>query len=220
MQMLPARMAITCAVVDRDRRFLDIDVRWPGSVGDSRVFSNSPVGRLHASSFSSASGDSGAGLLQTGWFEYRKITFFLLADSAYANSKHVVTTYEIAETQRSVVISKLNRKLAGMRYCVECAFRAAKMRWRLLSKPIEIARTNLKDVPTLVSSVCILHNFVIDEKDEVWNPELEQRHREFYFENYLRLTNEQRCTENQVETSKTRDAIQHWMQYRDSVRSS
>ncbi|KAE9138852.1 hypothetical protein PF010_g820 [Phytophthora fragariae] len=35
------------AVVDRSRRFLDVDVRWPGSVGDNRVFSNSAVGRLH-----------------------------------------------------------------------------------------------------------------------------------------------------------------------------
>ena len=57
------------AVVDRQRRFLDVDVQCPGSVGDSRVFSNSAVGRLHEPILKEAGGDEGAGILQTGLVE-------------------------------------------------------------------------------------------------------------------------------------------------------
>ncbi|KAE9305286.1 hypothetical protein PR003_g21542 [Phytophthora rubi] len=73
------------AVVDKRRRFLDIDVRWPGSVGDSRVFSNSAVGRMHVSLLDKLGGPDGAGRLLTGLDEHYSIPFFLLADSAYAN---------------------------------------------------------------------------------------------------------------------------------------
>ncbi|KAE8896422.1 hypothetical protein PF005_g20997 [Phytophthora fragariae] len=208
------------AVVDRHRRFLDVDVRWPGSVGANRVFSNSAVGRMHDLILSEAGGAQGAGFLQTGLEEYRKIPFFLLADSAYANSTHVVTTYEIAEADKDVVVSKLNRKLAGMRYSVKCAFGVAKSRWRVLAKPIETSRTNLEDVPTLVSAVCILHNFVIDKSDGVWDARAEARRRAFYFANYLTLTNEEACPDSQTSQEKTRNAIFSWMRFRDSVRSS
>ncbi|OWY98698.1 Nuclease HARBI1 [Phytophthora megakarya] len=64
------------AIVDRNRRFLDIDVKWPGSVGDNRVFSNSTVGRVYEEYFVVAGGEEGAGLLPSGWAEYQKIPFF------------------------------------------------------------------------------------------------------------------------------------------------
>ncbi|KAE9146633.1 hypothetical protein PF006_g8607 [Phytophthora fragariae] len=169
------------AVVDKRRRFLDIDVRWPVSVGDSRVFSNSAVVRVHASILGKLGGPDGAGRLLTGLNEHYSIPFFLLADSAYANSKHVVTTFEIAETQRYVPTAHLNRALAGMRYPVECEFGILKSRRRVLGKPVEMARTNVEVVPTLIADVCILHNFAIGLGGGVWNVDAEADQRAFYF---------------------------------------
>ncbi|OWZ06383.1 Nuclease HARBI1 [Phytophthora megakarya] len=208
------------AVVDCNRRFLDIDVKWPESVGDNRVFSNSTVGRLYEEYFAVAGVEEGAGLLPSGWAEYQKIPFFLLADAAYASSRYLVTMYEIAETLSDVVVSELNRNLAGMRYPVECAFGVLKSRWRALSRPIEIAKSSLHDMPTLVSAICILHNLVIDERNGIWDAEADKQRKTFHMANYLAWTNELTCTRNRQDEDKTRIVILEWMSYRDSVRSS
>ncbi|KAE9071705.1 hypothetical protein PF010_g25765 [Phytophthora fragariae] len=206
------------AVVDKRRRFLDIDVRWLGSVGDSRVFSNSAVGRVHASLLDELGGPDGAGRLLTGLDEHYLVPFFLLADSAYANSKHVVTTFEIAETQRDVPTARLNRAFAGMRYPVECAFGILKSRWRVLGKPVEMVRTNVEAVPTLIATVSILHNFAIDQGDGAWDVDAEADQRAFYFANFMTMTNDGQLSGACHTDTKTRDTLLKWMGFRDSIR--
>ncbi|KAE8892234.1 hypothetical protein PF006_g28946 [Phytophthora fragariae] len=170
------------------------------------------------SRFDKVGGRGGAGRLLTGLDEHYSIPFFLLADSAYANSKHVVTTFEIAETQRDVPTARLNRALAGMRYPVECAFGILKSRCRVLGKPVEMARTNVEAVPTLIAAVCILHNFAIDLGDGAWDVDAEADQRAFYFANFLTMTNDgQRFGACHTDT-KTRDALLKWMRFRDSIR--
>ncbi|KAE8876093.1 hypothetical protein PF005_g7227 [Phytophthora fragariae] len=59
-------------------------------------------------------GPDGAGRLLTGLDEHYSVPFFTVVNSAYTNSKHVVTAFEIAETQRDVPAARLNRALAGI----------------------------------------------------------------------------------------------------------
>ncbi|KAG3187061.1 hypothetical protein C6341_g3543 [Phytophthora cactorum] len=174
--------------VDNRRRFLCVDICWPGSVGDNRVFNNSALGRRHQSLLRGASSEDGDGTMQVGWYLCEHVPFHLLVDSAYANSRFVVTIYEIAEAQQDIVVARLNQKLAGMRYTVECAFGILKGRWRLLQRPIEMARTNLKAVPTLVCSLCILYNFLIEYGDQVWDVEDERKRKAYYDANYLAIS--------------------------------
>ena len=62
---------------------------------------------------------------------YEDIPTFILADSAYPNSKHLVTTFKVTETSNAIVNS-LNKKLGGARYYVENAFEILKGRFRIL----------------------------------------------------------------------------------------
>ena len=57
------------------------------------------------------------------------IPVFIFADSAYPNTKHMVTTFKITECVRDPVICALNKKLGGARYHVENAFGILKKRF-------------------------------------------------------------------------------------------
>ncbi|KAF4043591.1 hypothetical protein GN244_ATG03903 [Phytophthora infestans] len=67
---------VLSAVVDWYRRLFDIDVRWPGSVGNNRVFSNRAVGRLHKEILIAANRGKSVGMLPSGWEQYQRIPFF------------------------------------------------------------------------------------------------------------------------------------------------
>jgi len=92
---------------------------------------------------------------------------FILGDSAYPNTKHLVTTYEMNEIQTNVINKILNKKLGGMRYIVECAFGVLKNRFRILLTPLECASHDPKLAVDLITSLLILHNFLIYEKDDI-----------------------------------------------------
>ena len=56
--------------------------------------------------------------------------------------------------------------MAGARYYVENAFGICKGRFRILNRPLECATEDITRAITLVAAVCILHNFLIDVRDE------------------------------------------------------
>jgi len=86
-----ARLMIT-ALVDYKKRFLDVEIGWPGSVGDNRVFDNSYLSH-HYEGFLA---ELGTTLLATGDDVSENIPAFILGDSAYRNTRHFVTTSELA----------------------------------------------------------------------------------------------------------------------------
>lgn len=100
-----------------------------------------------------------SGKLNIGGNKSANVPFYLLLDSAYANTKYTVTTYELSEIEKSESISWLNRKLASMRYIIECAFGILKSRFRILSQSMKMAQKQLELVPTIIGSLCVLHNF-------------------------------------------------------------
>jgi hypothetical protein len=50
------------------------------------------------------------------------IPYFILGDSAYANTDSVVTTFEMFRVNASADVKRLNRQLSGIRYIVEKVF--------------------------------------------------------------------------------------------------
>ena len=110
--------------VDHKKRFIELTVDWPGSVGDGRVFSNSflkanlekllsnlppiPV----ATRTSSISHE----------IQHENIPAFILADSAYPSASRIISTFKNNDCSRNGDIKKLNAKLTGIRYYVENAF--------------------------------------------------------------------------------------------------
>lgn len=90
---------------------------------------------------------------------------FILADSMYPNSKHLVTTFKTTEC-RDPIIAKLNKKLGGARYHVENAFGILKGRFQIFQRPLQCAKEDLEFAVTLMTACFVLHNFLIDIKDD------------------------------------------------------
>ncbi|OWZ03986.1 hypothetical protein PHMEG_00024194, partial [Phytophthora megakarya] len=87
---------------------------------------------------------------------------------------------------------------------------------QLLQRPIEMARTSLHFVPTVVCSLCILHNFLIEYGDEVWDEKDERRRKAYYDANPLPLKSVGSATMVNLAGS-TKDGL---LRCFDSVRSA
>jgi hypothetical protein len=103
--------------------------------------------------------------------QHEDVPAFILADSAYPNRSRIVTTFRNTDCHRDRDIRRLNAKLAGIRYCVENAFGICKARFRLLNRPLESAKEGIKWPVYLITAICIIHNFLINEGDELLEEE-------------------------------------------------
>ena len=105
--------------------------------------------------------------LFTGDDVEEEIPAFILGDSAYQNSRHLVTTYKATETNSDRHVRRLNARLSKARYFVEHAFGLLKGRFQIFSKPLRSAGEDLPFAVYLIASICVLHNFLIDTRDSV-----------------------------------------------------
>lgn len=152
--------------MDFKKRFIDIEAGWPGSVGDSRVFALSYLNGIYEDYLSQfvptplATGEEADSII------YEDIPAFLLGDSAYANSRHLVTTFKVTECDRDEVIAMLNKRLGGARYHVENAFGILKARFQIFNRPLASGSEDLPFTVKLICAIFVLHNFLIDVQDE------------------------------------------------------
>src|SRR5436309_3296365 len=154
------------AMVDFKKRFVDVEAGWPGSVGDSRIFRTSRLNTTYIDWLSQfPTTRLVTGERDDGEVIYEDIPAFILADSAYPNSKHLVTTFKVTETSDEI-INALNKKLGGARYHVENAFGILKARFRIFQRPLECAAEHIRFAITLISAIFVLHNFLIDVGDD------------------------------------------------------
>lgn len=133
------------AICDHNGKFLDVEVKWPGSVHDARMFANSKV--------------------QKGYSEgnlklfYREIIpgeyapQLLIADPAYPLLPYVMKEYSTCSTNEEAIF---NQMLRSARNQIESAFGRLKARWRILQRPLD---QKLDDVPNIIYSCFVLHNF-------------------------------------------------------------
>jgi hypothetical protein len=142
---------------------LDLEIGWPGSVGDCRIFENSYLNSKYEEELARL----GTTVLITGDDVQENVPAFILGDSAYRNSRHLVTTYKVTECNADASIRHLNFELSKARYQVEHAFGLLKGRFQIFEKPLRSAGEDLPFSIRLIASICVLHNFLIDSQDTI-----------------------------------------------------
>ena len=143
------------AVVNGEKRFLDVAAGFPGSMHDARIFKNSAICQKIM---------NGELLNEpTVRVQNREVKPFLLGDSAYPISTSLLKPYP--EGTRDPKEIHFNKELSRARVSVECAFGILKRRWRILQKRLD---SNIAFVTKCIIACCVIHNFCIDSGD-LWD---------------------------------------------------
>lgn len=133
-------------VVDHSYRFIDINVGWPGSVHDARVFAQSSiVKRITDGTLLPDNAICVNGV---------QIPLYLIGDSAYPMKTWLMKPF----THGTILTSEqktFNYRLCRARIVVENAYGRLKATWRRLMKRNDMIISN---IPKVVTAACILHN--------------------------------------------------------------
>ena len=131
------------AVCDAQRRFLDVDIRNPGSMSDYLVFMRSDLKHKLET----------PGYLAAG--------LALYGDNAYVNTPYMASPFKgVSDGPQDT----FNYFHSGLRIHIECAFGMLVHRWGILRKPIPMGIT-IEKTCALVYCLCKLHNFCINVKE-------------------------------------------------------
>lgn len=134
--------SINCMVVcGPNLEFFYVSTRWPGSVGDGRVFRQSPLFTR----------------LEAGWRPFPM--GILLGDKGYTNFDYLITPLRMTRTQQEERFNTAHRKTRNM---VECAIGLLKQRFRCLLTKMHFKPEFVGDI----TRCCVaLHNIVLDADD-------------------------------------------------------
>ena len=130
-------------ICDHTVVFMNVDIRWPGSVNDAKVFANSNVNHALREN-----------LLPQGYRQLlpgtEKVPLIILGDPAYPLLPYCMKEFASTHNNGQVVFNNL---LRSARNTIERAFGRLKMRWQILDKK------KLENVPEMVYACFVLHNF-------------------------------------------------------------
>ena len=127
--------------------FMDVVVKWPGSVHDARMFSNSKLNSLLRSRKILACPRSiidGEDL----------IPVFILGDPTYPLMPYLMKEY--AGGGSTPQEQYLGYRLYSTRNVIECSFGRLKARFAALKRAMDI---NIDDLPFVIYACFVLHNF-------------------------------------------------------------
>ena len=141
------KYSLNCqAICNENGYFIDVEVKWPGSVHDAQVYTNSSVNKILVSK-----------KLPSHFQElvpgFAPVPPILLGDPAYPLLPNIIKEYPSCSNQKEITF---NNALRSTRNQIECAFGRLKARWRILNRAVDV-ETDF--APTLIYSCFVLHNF-------------------------------------------------------------
>nr|XP_047138803.1 putative nuclease HARBI1 [Hydra vulgaris] len=134
------------AICDSKGIFMDVDCKWPGSLHDAKVFSNSTFNfKIISNSIPITYRELLPG--------FCKVPCYVIDDPAYPLSTFCLKEYLHCQNKNQVVFNTLLRTARNQ---IECAFGRLKARWAILKKKIDL---KLENIPTVIYACFVLHNF-------------------------------------------------------------
>ena len=138
------------AMCDARGRFLDVEIKYPGSTSDFFAFEQSEL----------KSDIERKGFLRPG--------LCLFGDNAYVNAPYMCVPFRnlvmIPDNLEYIAKDGFNFFQSQVRINIECAFGILVHRFGILRKPIPV-NISVQKTTSLVLALCKLHNFCINQND-------------------------------------------------------
>ena len=134
------------AICDYRGLYLDVECRWPGSVHDAKMFTNSSINRkLQNSQLPKTYQCILPGMTH--------VPNYIICDPAYPPRPFCMKELDTCSNNGEVVFNNL---LHSARNPVECALGRLKARWSILTRKMDL---KLDNIPTVIFACFVLHNF-------------------------------------------------------------